>query len=86
MLKPVDFVVRQEKFEQDLAKIPQLKGVLVPKINSGPPNRYTWDYFYEQSPACLELVQDLWGDDFEKFGYETDFEKCKAGNLFTESE
>lgn len=86
MLKPVDFVVRQENFDQDLAKIPQLKGVHVPRLNSGPPNRYTWDHFYEQNPACLELVQNLWGDDFEKFGYEVDFEKCKAGNLFTESE
>lgn len=83
--KPVDHIVYQERLQQDLAKIPKLKDVKLPHINGGPVNRYTWDHFYEQAPACLELVQTLWGDDFERFGYESDFEKCKAGKLFVES-
>lgn len=84
--KQVDHVVYQERLRQDIAKIPKLKGIAVPHINGGPANRYTWDHFYEQAPVCLDLVRDLWGEDFERFGYESDFEKCKAGNLFTESE
>jgi len=77
--KPVDYVIHLERLDEDLALIPELQGMVVPKLNTGPNSRFPWHHFYEVSPDCITLVQELWAKDFTQFGYVSSFEECKQG-------
>lgn len=83
--RPVDFVVHLERFDEDLAKIPKLKDVKFPRFNAGPPLQQPWYSFYEQNPTCLQLVQRLWADDFDEYGYTRDLDQCCTGKFFVEN-
>jgi hypothetical protein len=80
--RPVDKVVYQETFAQDLKDIPSLTNIEVTKENNGPDSRYPWHHFY--TPQAIEHVKELWEADFEAFGYNPNFDECVAGQFFTE--
>jgi hypothetical protein len=81
---PVDHVLHLERLAEDLAQVPGLAGLSLPTLNVGPPCNQPWHAFYDQHPACVELVQQLWEDDFDEFGYEYDFDACRQGRLLGE--
>jgi hypothetical protein len=83
--KPVDAVVYQENYQEGMRQIPHLKNIdFSVKQNAGPkldPGKVWYDYF---DADIVLRVQDLWGKDFDRFGYNRGFEGCKAGKLFSQ--
>lgn len=80
--KQIDHVIHLETFDADVEKVPKLRGTVFPRLNPGPPLRQPWHSFFTQNPTCIELVQQLWADDFDEFGYTRDLDACIAGQLF----
>jgi hypothetical protein len=76
-IEPINYVVRQEHFNKDLALIPEFKLLQFPWYNKNVASRTPWHYSFEQDPRCTQLVQDIWGEDFTRFGYTTDVSRCK---------
>lgn len=81
--KPIDHVIHLERFEEDLARVPELKDTVFPRFKPGPSLLKPWHSFFTNSPVCVELVQQLWSDDFDEFGYTRDLEATIAGQIFT---
>jgi hypothetical protein len=83
MQKSADMVVHQESYLEDMQKIPLLKDIdFTARENEGPalePGKAWYDYF---TPDVVVRVQDLWGGDFERYGYNRDFKECAEGKLF----
>lgn len=82
--RPIDHVIHLERFDADVARVPQLQGTVFPRLNSGPVSNQPWHSFFTKNPVCLELVQKLWADDFDEFGYVRDLDACIAGKLFVD--
>lgn len=80
--RPVDKVVYQEFFDADMAQVVPLRGHKLIRENDGPASRCHWHTFYTKE--AISQVQELWGADFEAFGYNPNFEECMAGKFFTE--
>lgn len=81
MQRPVDKIVYQEHFAEDIKEVPALHGYDVPVENTGPLSRYPWHSFYTEE--AIKHIQELWGADFEAFGYNPNFNECVDGNFFT---
>lgn len=60
-------VVRQEKYDADLKKVPHFKGRAWGRLNS---RADKWPPWHEiMTDEHCEKVQELWGEDFDRFRY-----------------
>jgi hypothetical protein len=79
--RPVDLVIRQETLNEDIRKVPGLESTQLRRRNVSLPSRTPWHSHYTKT--AIELVNTLWGKDFELFGYNPDFDACASGQIFT---
>ncbi len=60
-------VVRQERYDTDMRKVPQFRGRVWGRLNSRADN---WPPWHEvMTDEHCDKVQELWGEDFERFRY-----------------
>lgn len=60
-------VVRQERYDTDMRKVPQFRGRVWDRLNSRADN---WPPWHEvMTDEHCDKVQELWGEDFERFRY-----------------
>lgn len=82
--RPIDKLVRFERFAADLAEIESVNLRTLPHLNPGVPSNRPWHSFLESSAEAVELIQEFWAEDFDRFGYTRDLEACIRGEFFVE--
>jgi len=75
--KPVDYVLYQERLGEDLRKIPQFAGERLKQVNTSCSMELPWYKLY--TPDAIAKVKTWYAVDFERFGYNPEFQACVDG-------
>jgi hypothetical protein len=78
--RPVDKLVRQERFNVEIKQVPGLENMPDRHANRGYPLDREWHEYYGH--RTLELVRDLWVNDFEPLGYNSNITEVIQGKYF----
>lgn len=77
--RSLDKVVRFERLQRDVRRIPGLRHTDIPHENI---NRSKTNYLEDYTEVTQQRVRELLPDEFEPLGYTSDFERCRNGQWF----
>lgn len=74
--KQIDYCVHLESYEDDIKRISELAGL--PHRHANKIAYGVRDPFQDLSEPAKRSVREVWGQDFERFGYDTDIRMLEA--------
>jgi len=80
MEMPINRIVHQERFEEEIHQVTGLWGVQFYPPDFGPPLEKPWYEYY--SKVTIQLVRDYWPRDFLPLGYNPNFKEVMQGRIF----